>query len=237
MNIIKDKIQKLRAHLGSDRIGINLLDAVTTIANDQRKRLASLEESSAADRDAAKALRTKAAELENQVAALKEELGRQTAMREAAQSSERAMRAQIVEPEALESMESSVREHQIMALLRNTQWRFKKLPVDRVGNRGSLYLEDFVKAFSYDEFAGLGMALAACAVMNFPVPPLKAEQTLRKCVGSRKWDDKKDSPEMARFVHWFRDCIGSSPLEDRVYDHMNLPKEQTVLHNTRGYAG
>lgn len=210
-----------------DQTGINLLDAVTTIANDQRKRVAALEESSAADRESAKTLRNKLDESHNQIAELTEELRRQTAMREAAQSSERAMRAQIVEPEAMEPMESPVREHQIMALLRNTQRRFKKLPVDRTGNRGYLYLEDFVKTFAYDEFAGLGMALAVCAVMNLPPPPLKAEQTLQKCVGRRKWNDKKDNPEIARFIHWFRDLIHVGSLEDRIYERENLPKEQS----------
>lgn len=222
MNIIKEAIQKLRAHLGSDKIGVKLLESVTTIANDQRKRAAALEESSAADRKLARALRSKLDESENRIAVLEEELRRQTALREAAQSSERAMRAQIVEPEALESMESTVREHQFRALLKNAQRRFKKLPVSRVGSQGCLYLEDFVTKFAYDEFAGLGMALAACAVMNIPAPRLKTEQTLQKIITKKEWARDTD---LARFIHWARDLIHVSPLEDRIYELQHLPKE------------
>ena len=222
MNKLKEAIQRLRCHLGSDQLGIKLLEAVTMIANDQRKRVAALEESSAADRDLTKKLHNKLCQLETEVAGLREELSRESSMREAAQSRERAMREQIVKPEELESMESSVREHQIRALLRNTQRRFKKLPVDRVGSRGCLYLEDFVKRFSYDEFAGLGMCLAACALMNVPGPMVKAEQTLQKVIGHRKWDNDAD---LARFVHWFRDFIHASPLQTEIGNRMNLPKD------------
>lgn len=224
MNVLKVAIQNLRSHLGKDTIGLKLLEVVTAIANEQRKRVAALEESSVTNQEDAKAARAAMVELQIQVAKLSEDLERQSALCEAAKNRERSALAQVQHEEPLEPMNDRDLLRRIQSLNRNVQRRFKKLPIDRAGKRCCLYLEDFVKNHTYDEFAGLGMALSACVVMGFPFPKLVAEQTYRTIHRSRDYDPENDLV-LARFVHWYRDFIYFDPVSDKIFSATELPKE------------
>lgn len=221
MNVLKEAIQKLRSHLCRDKIGIDLLDSVTLIANEQRKRNAALAAEAENDRAETGAMRLQVHELQTQVARLKEELSRQSALCAAAQHREQAALAQLSKPEEMETMSDAELERRIEALLRNTQRRFKKLPACK---NGRVYLEDLVPTYAYDEFAGLGMVMAVCAVMGCGIPALVAERSYKEIRRPKDYDPEMDVI-LARFVHWLRDAFGFTPMVDKVCNLMNLPRD------------
>lgn len=217
MNKLKSAIQELKDYLGSDRQGIALLDQITEIANAQRKRAASLEEAATASDANAKSLRSKLDAAELEIATLKGALCRESARLAASEERERVLVSHVkrlAEPDPEEATELNEmkdhRDRQVLTLLANVRRRFKKLPLIRYGKYGSLRVESFVKSFSYDEFAGLGMVMAACAIMNVPLRII-AERPIK---GGERFNDG----QMRKFVRWYRDAIVTSPVQSKIHD-------------------
>ena len=211
MNKLKVATTALRDYLGADARGVALLEAITEIANAQRKRIATLEESAAGTDATIADLRRERDSARNEAAALKEELHRESAKRAASESRERALAAQIkAQSEPAEpQLSDQQRAYQVASLLVRVRKRFKKLPV----NDGAVIVEDFIKSFSYDEFAGLGMVLAACPLVNFPLS-ICANKPL--VLGKMLKEGEIKESQAAEFVHWFRDAMKSSNFDDAI---------------------
>lgn len=219
MNKLKVAIQELREHLGADSQGRALLDEIAEIANVQRKRAAMLEDAAATSEAASKAMRSKLDTAESEVAALKNGLHREAANRTAAESREKTLLLQIkaqAEPEEVAQTTDDVHKSNVTVLLAKVRKRFKKLPTRKFGRYGGLIVEDFILKFSHDEFAGLGMAMSACAFMNLPVT-LRAERVV-----SGKTLSDADS---CGFIRWFRDAIHTTKTQDEMFYRFNKVHE------------
>jgi hypothetical protein len=161
MNKVKVAIQDLRNYLGTDRQGVALLDKVAEIADSQRKRAASLEGSVAGSDAIHNKLRLERDAAINEAAVLRGELERERATRSSLES-KCSILADRLAPKADEQCDRGDR---FSILLKNVRKRFKKMPARKgVG----IVVEDFIKTFSYDEFAGLGMVAAAVAMTRLP---------------------------------------------------------------------
>lgn len=212
MNKLKAAIQELRDHLGSDLRGIRLLEQLTEIANDQRKRCAALEVAAINSQAAAETARTKLDAAELKIVELRQALDTEVARRVSAEGRERSMLSKVAamqetEPEEEVASVGSFRVRSVQKLVDGVRRRYKKMP-GSAQDRGIL-VDDFVKSFTYDEYAGLGMVVSACAFMNFPFT-VRAARTMRDEKG---WKEE----QTAKFVSWFRSRVYASPLEDRVY--------------------
>lgn len=200
VNALKVAINDLRTYLGADKKGCELLSEVDRLATAQRKRAASLEDAAAASAEFTKTMRPKIDALESEVASLRAALSREAARRSASETRERALLAQLTpETNPDEAAElNEVADDNLCTLLTKVRHRFKKLPHRKWSG---VVVEDFIKDFSYDEFAGLGMAMAACALCNVPLT-LRSERPL-----GRSLDEKHKE----RFFRWFRDAIAPEP--------------------------
>lgn len=213
MNKLKVAVKALRDYLGADRRGIALLDEIVEIANDQRKRVAAMEESAVVSDATINQLRQECAVANRELESVKQELHREAAKRSAAEARHGILLAQIESQAETGEATTEPQGDRVLALLKQVRKRFKKLPV--LGkSSGGLVVEDFIKAYSYDEFAGLGMTLAACALVNLPLK-MRAERPVR--LGNLVDDGKATEAEAARFVHWFRDAISTSKVQDEIY--------------------
>lgn len=167
MNRLKVAIQELRDHLGRDTRGTLLLDKVTAIANDQRTRCASLEERLAAGDAIAKSLRSKLNACESEISAIKAELSSTRARLLASEARERAMVKSETHAEAESYEGGEGRTKKLLNLLGQVRKRFKHCPTNHQTS-GGIVVEDLIKSFSFDEFAGLGMVMALCAFCGVP---------------------------------------------------------------------
>lgn len=215
MNKAKVAVQTLREYLGRDARGVELLEQLAEIVNGQRKRIAALERS-ASETDASNSrLQKEAATARQEADASKAELHREAARRDSAESRAKALQAQLAalaEPE-LEPIDA--KRSPVWMLMRSVMKRFKKLPVQRYGTAGGgVMTEDFIKSFSYDEFAGLGMALAAQAFFTGKAV-LQVYKTHRQRVdeGTEKVLEEE---EWGPFIRWLRDAFGRDKLGDDI---------------------
>jgi multidrug efflux pump subunit AcrA (membrane-fusion protein) len=203
VNKLKVAVQDLRDHLGRDSRGLNLLDRLTAIANEQRTRCAAMEASAAASKAAAERLRRDLDDAQSKIVATQAERDRETSIRVAAESRARALAKQIadtaepVEEDA--ALQANDRRARVLALLSKVMGKFRKVPVRTYGTTGGLVVEEIVKRFAYDEFADLGMVMALCAIFRVPLN-LRSEAPMKP-------GEEFTETQLARFIHWYGDAI------------------------------
>lgn len=200
MNKLKVATQALREYLGADEQGIRLLGEITSIANEQRKRNALLESSSLELSALVESLRSEAAKAKNDALAAREELRSQSSRLSAAEAREVLLGTEIenlrraLEPQPELNLAQVDRFTQLMSQVKR---RFSKLPPP-----SQLELEDLVHSYSHDQFAGLGMVVALCAIMDVPVR-IKSRHVMRDAKG---WAEAPDNHK-GTFVRWFTNWI------------------------------
>lgn len=203
MNKLKVAVEALRDHLARDERGVNLLEQLTTIANEQRKRAAALERESANAVEAAGKLQRAVTDALAKIDSLKAAVNRERDKRVSAEARERLATAALQPPDEEPSSEDTTHDSRVLSLIKKVQRRFNKLPVRSFGRVGNLVVEDIIKSFSYSEFADLGMVMAACALVKMPVS-IRAENPI--VLG-----ELANITQQAKFVHWFSTAIQREP--------------------------
>lgn len=218
MNKLKVAIQSLREHLGADRRGLELLEQVTEIANSQRKRLAAVEEAAEASTANVSILRSTLDGVELEHAALNGTISRLSAKLAASEARERALVLKNQAPEDHDNGDQLEQDDELQALRRLIKdvWRrFKSVPLRRIHQKRTLIVEDFIKSYSHDEFAGLGMVMALGALMNLPFFIRSENAGHRRDAGFVATLGEK---HMSRFVQWYKNAIRSDKFQDEVFE-------------------
>ena len=238
MNKHKRNLNELRRHLGRDKRGLELLDAISRDLTEQRKTIAALEGAVTAATSQAQRARkgeqdaqTETAQVEKE---LQEERQRAGALRsEAARATAR-----------LRSLESCVGDEtededtagsvpgaidptlrHVERLSKRVRAYFKRAPTPCKGRAnlgkysGSIRLEDVIKEYSGDEFMHLGMLVAMMALHNWPV----SVWADCKVMHMNGWKEKNS----ARFIRWVRDWIKA----DHVTEQFTGPLKGETIRN------
>lgn len=215
VNKLKIAVQELRDHLGRDTRGVMLLEKLTTIANSQRTRCASLEESLAFAKDTTQTIRRELDAAQLEVVALRNRCETENAKRVSAESRARACEEKLAvmqeqdtpEPESVAESDLS---RNLEILVKRVRKRYKRLP-GAAGDGHDLIVDDFVRGFTNDEFIGLGMVAALCGFLRLRIC-LSSSNSLR---AGDLWKD--DEHCLKQFVRWFRSRIHFTKLQDDLY--------------------
>lgn len=220
MNKLKVSLQALREHLGLDRQGCRLLEQVTEIANDQRKRLALLEKEAAESRAALAMALSETKELQQQNDSLRRDLNSERSRRESMEWNLKAANEKLALLEADDTItgeeDDKPQAHAaiIKRLLKDVKTRFPKHIPGTMTDGRVFVIEDFVKTYSHTEFASLGMIVTLCSAML-------GRLTVKTKTEWGKVPGVVSHEIMGQFFQWF---------SNRIYVDENSIREKIAQH-------
>ena len=219
MNKHKKNIEALRRHMGRDSAGLALMDDVARDLNEQRKRLALLEESESRTASLASHDRKSLGDALAKITQLQEELQREKSKRATAESrvaldakeSERIARME-ADDEAMDANAPAddLFANQVTKLFNSVRRRYKRVPEkdNEVGGSYMTYdIDTLVKNFRGDEFMSLGMLVCFTALFHG-----------KGTVISRRMISDLALPErtLMRMACWLKPRIDSDGVGDKV---------------------
>lgn len=228
MNKIKEAIADLRAYLGRDAEGLRRLDAITNVANDMRKEIATTKEAVRKSSEAIALALTAESEAKSSAVEAKTvtenaERQRKSVERELSETKKEIERLQSELariqlkdlpdlPDSLSSKQSDspflrdVRKFTAMFNHVRREMRVAPTPVQRekaIGTGGAVYeLTDIATSYDADEMIRLGRFVTSLALMNMPVR-IVAQENFRTSKRARVLDAKNED-WMRDFVYWMR---------------------------------
>ena len=240
MNKIKEAIANLRSYLGRDQEGIRHLDEVTKLANEMRKKIASLNENIASAIFSKETAQRSAIESGREAAAWKKDLEREQQIRRRTEIDLAAKRNEItqlqsklkqLEPDDLpplpdelacpKSESPLLRDPRALTDMFNTLRRGMRIcprPIGNVKDTSNIYtyeLTDIISSYNADDLLRLGRFVATIALMNFPAVVVAQEnfttsRQARVLAAHEKSNADSGGGPTGRFVRWFRTNIGDN---------------------------
>lgn len=218
MNKHKRNLDALRQHLGRDAKGLEFLGAVSRDLNEQRKKIAMLEEALEVARDRVAIAKQKEERAYSQAACAHKQLESEKERQAAAERKASRYATELAALQAESSVEDETGEvpssgvdpaiAHIVNLSKRVRGVFKRIPTSR-NQRQEFCLEDFIKEYSGVEFMHLGMMIAMLALHGFPAY-VCADRTIRDMKG---WEIKHSE----KFIHWYGRWIQADPTSDNLF--------------------
>lgn len=233
MNKLKEAALQLKNYLGRDKAAIELLDRLMVMANDQRVKLSSITSQFEKCNQLNDELKKQRDQYANELDKATIDLQSNIQMKENAERKLNEIHAkELLDTDTAETInkeEGGDVGRKVRGLIKHVVKKFNKIKCDR---KGCLCVHDFIKKFTYDEYASIGMILSSMAFIYGKIT-LESDYTPKK-LGICGEDDK----DLARFIHFSGDVLSFSPMQEKIFSQYDMGHTATggvvTVHNQGG---